>query len=100
MKLYNIEISNVYPDAKARTIRGHEDRAIIICTNHMSNYEYYPCEAEGHRMDSSVLLSGCMGFDPETFDPASDEVREWVVEWTYPVEIAKAIVSQINSTPA
>ena len=96
MKLYNINPENVYPDAKVIPVRGHEDRAIIICTNHMSNYEYYPCETEGLRINASILLSECMGFDPEEFDEKPEEVRKWVEEWSYPVEMAKAIVAQIN----
>jgi hypothetical protein len=96
MKLYNIDPESVYPDARMWPVRGHEDRAVIVCTDHMSDYVFYPRETDGLRLDGSVLFSECMGFDPETFDGKSEKVRRWVEEWSYPVEMAKAIVAQIN----
>lgn len=96
MKLYNIDPRNVYPDAKVVVVPNHEDRGIIICTNHMSVYEYYPCETDGLRIDASILLAPCKGFDPETFDENDEKTRSWVEEWSYPIEMARAIVEQIN----
>ena len=96
MKLYNIDPENVYPDAKVRLVPGHKDRAVIAVTNHMSVNEYFPVETEGWKTDGSILFSPCMGFDPEEFDPKSEETRRWVEQWSYPVEIAKSIVEQIN----
>lgn len=96
MKLYNIDPQNVYSDAEVLIVPGHEDRAIIKFYNHMSVLEFYPVENDDWRTDGSILLSECMGFDPEEFDPKSKETREWVEEWSYTVEMANAIVAQIN----
>ena len=96
MKLYNIDPQNVYPDAKVRLVPGNEDRAVVVVTNHMSVTEWFPMETEGWKTDGSILFSPCMGFDPETFDEKSEETRRWVEEWSYPVEMAKSIVEQIN----
>jgi hypothetical protein len=96
MKLYSITPENVYPDASLRIVPNHEDRAVIAVSNHMGNTEYYPLETEGWKTDGSVLLSPCMGFDPEIFDEKSAETRRWVEKWSYPVEVAKAIIAQIN----
>lgn len=97
MKVYNIDPETIYPDAKARVVPGYEDRAVIQVTNHMSVTVFYPLETEGWKMDGSMLFTGCMGFDPEEFDPESKETRKWVEQWSYPLEMAKAIVAQINA---
>jgi hypothetical protein len=96
MKIYIPNIDNLYPDAKIRLVPGHSDRAVIQVSNHMFVDEWYPCETEGWTTDGSILFTSCMGFDPEDFDPKSDETRKWVEKWSYPVEIAKGIVNQIN----
>lgn len=97
MKLYSIESENVvYADAKIRVVPGHEDRAVIVYTNHMVAQEWFPCETEGMKIDGSILLSECMGFDPEEFDPKSEETRLWVEKWSYPLEVANAMVAQVN----
>ncbi len=96
MKLYNIDPQNVYPDAKVRIVPGHQDRAVIVCTNHMSVDEWYPLETEGFRIDGHILFWPCMGWDPEKFDPASPETRLWVEEWSYPLTMAEAMVKQLN----
>lgn len=97
MKIYNIDTENVYKDANVITVPGHEDRAVIQVSNHMSITEFYPAETEGWKMDGGMLFTDCMGFDPEEFDPESEKTRKWVEEWSYPLDIAKAIVAQINA---
>lgn len=96
MKTYMPDANNLYPDAKVRPVPGHPDRAVIQATNHMSIDEWYPREDGGWAIDGSVLFTGCMGFDPEEFDPESNETRKWVEKWSYPLETAKAMVDQIN----
>jgi hypothetical protein len=96
MKTYMPNVDRLYPDASAIPVPNHPDRAIISVSNHMSIYEFYPRDDDGWATDGSILFRGCMGFDPEVFDPKSEETRKWVEEWSYPLETTNRMVSQIN----
>lgn len=98
MKIYMPDIIKLFPDAKVRLVPNHPDRAVIEVSNHQCVTEFYPSEDVGWATDGSILFAGCMGFDPEEFDPESVETRKWVEEWSYPIETAKAMVDQINKT--
>ena len=98
MKLYNINPQYVYTDsAKVRKVSGYPSRAVIMVTNTMSVDEFYPKQTDGFPLDGSVLLQECMGMDPENFQVHSEETRAWVESWSYPIEMAEAIVAQLKS---
>lgn len=98
MKLYNINPQYIYADsAKVREVNGYPNRAVIQVTNTMSVDEWYPKQNNGFSLDGSVLLQECMGMDPETFELHSEETRIWVEKWSYPLEMAEAIVTQLKN---
>ena len=98
MKIYNIDAQNVYPgSAKVRKVNGYPNRAVIQVTNTMSIDDFYPMEIEGFPLDGFVLLQECMGMNPETFELHSEATRQWVEKWSYPTEIAEAIVAQLKN---
>ena len=98
MKIYMPNIDRLLPDAKVRLVPNHPDRAVVEVSSHMCVAEFYPREENGWITDGSMLFTACMGFDPEEFDPNSDQSRKWVEEWSYPLETAQAMVDQINKT--